>query len=502
MSEGSSPLRVTVVEKEAGRDWWTGVAYGTPAPWHVINIPAVAMSALEDDSEHLVRWLSKQRASGSIAQEWGVQKMHIPRAMYGAYLKDLVDEQLSQSDGSCSLNKVFGEVVSVTNRPVPVGSAQQGRWVVHLSTGEQLPPADAVIVATGNYEPSDVSFEGSDAFYSLQDKADLPRYVRNPWRLFSDVSATVPKDSRVAIIGTRLTAVDLMLSLVHAEHKGPVHVISRRGLFPFANHGETLSPPPPDDALCGAKLFEKFGVPLAESNATKPKTNGALEGPSPVTDEAVHGVLTTLVSECDAVQARGGVWQSVVDSVRPYFNTFWRAMGTQQRNIFLKEHRDAFEIRRHRVAPGVLEAIEPLKARSTHHIGRLVDMKHAVPADPTTPIVVTVAPSASSSDVLAKPDIFEVDFVINCTGPQLDFRNNAPRGLLAGLIRDGWAQPEETGIGLLVDCESHRLLSKSGPNAGLYAVGPPCKGSMWETIAVKDIREQALLVAKHITTHL
>ena len=78
LRRGGPGLAVTVVEPRA--DLGRGVAFGTPDPWHRLNVPAVTMSGFVDDPDHFSRWA-------------GVPKDRFPdRATYGRYLGTLLDE--------------------------------------------------------------------------------------------------------------------------------------------------------------------------------------------------------------------------------------------------------------------------------------------------------------------------------------------------------------------------------------------------------------------------
>ena len=93
-----------------------------------------------------------------------------------------------------------------------------------------------------------------------------------------------------------------------------------------------------------------------------------------------------------------------------------------------------------------------------------------------------------------------VDRVINCTGPDGDFRRvDSP--LLADLFQKGLARPDELFLGLDV-AEDGALIDGRGKRSdSLFALGPLRKGSLWESIAVPELRVQiaelaALLVAQ------
>eukprot|EP01064_Diplonema_japonicum_P010498 TRINITY_DN1774_c0_g1_i1.p1 TRINITY_DN1774_c0_g1~~TRINITY_DN1774_c0_g1_i1.p1 ORF type:complete len:480 (+),score=110.03 TRINITY_DN1774_c0_g1_i1:1537-2976(+) len=449
-------LEINVFEKEGEREMWSGVAYGTPAEWHLINIPSYAMSILEDDKEHLSRWLQKKREEGKISKEWGTDRKHIPRGMFGQYVKETVTEE-SAKNPSCNIEYTRGEVTV----------ANEGGVVLEDGT---MIAADIVVLCSGNFSPSNIKFSNSEYFYKTSE-----RYIQNPWKHLSDLHALIAPDARVGLIGSRLTAVDVLLTLQNTNHTGKVHLISRTGLLPKANHAEVLAPLRDMSDIVG------FSLPSDEEAAAIVQDGKGLPG----VDIDVDRIFTTIIENCKRIEGEGGIWQTEVDSLRPFFNKLWKCMNTEKRSVFLTKYRDEFEIRRHRVAPGILEAIAPILDKAPHHLGHIQAMTQS---DPRSPVTVTL-PEES----------FEVDWIINCTGPQLDFRHTPPSPLFTQLITTSQVTPEQTGIGLLIDTATGKLLTPSlNPSSYLFAVGPICKGSEWETIAVKDIRRQACVVAREI----
>jgi uncharacterized NAD(P)/FAD-binding protein YdhS len=89
------------------------------------------------------------------------------------------------------------------------------------------------------------------------------------------------------------------------------------------------------------------------------------------------------------------------------------------------------------------------------------------------------------------------DAVVNCTGPMTDVsRSRDP--LLRSLVARGVVAPDPLRLG--VACTPHgEVLDVSGQLVpGLYVVGPPRKGTLWETTAVPEIRSQAAALAQRL----
>jgi uncharacterized NAD(P)/FAD-binding protein YdhS len=82
-----------------------------------------------------------------------------------------------------------------------------------------------------------------------------------------------------------------------------------------------------------------------------------------------------------------------------------------------------------------------------------------------------------------------VDRVINCTGPESDCRK-VDDPLLTNLMRQKLARPDPLFLGLDVSPDGALIDAHGAPSNLLYAIGPVRKGSLWETIAVPELRVQ------------
>ena len=87
------------------------------------------------------------------------------------------------------------------------------------------------------------------------------------------------------------------------------------------------------------------------------------------------------------------------------------------------------------------------------------------------------------------------DLVINATGPAT--RLTATRsGLLQNLLRRGLVVPDETDMGVRVEPDHTVPAGDSAGASCLLALGPLLRGTLWETIAVPELRTQSRRVAE------
>ena len=485
------PVHITVFDKESsrepgGRPWWGGVAYGTPAPWHSINVPSMGMQAVESLPDHLTDWLQQKREKGLIDGKWGTTNTHIPRGLYGEYVAETVDEAKAMAHPESRLVLCEEEVTSLR---VPRPKQYE------IRTEKQTIRCDTVVLCTGNFSPSnlrlrDMTTTEENAFYRTSQ-----RYIQNPWKILKDAAPITKGSTSIALIGSRLTAVDILLSLQQAGYQGKVHVISRKGLFPRENHAQKYPPAVDVEKAIFAPILG------AERARFLWKNSDVVAGRFPMQDgrggffkeNEVNSIFSRIIQLCDEYEKRGEIWQGVLDSLRPMFNNLWYLLSLSERQIFLTKWRDEFEVRRHRVAPDTFATLKTLFQRTEQHRGAVVQMKHAT--NPTSSISITLASTEKQA-----PIHITADWVINCTGPQIDFRkgNDIPSVLFGQLVEENVLLPEGSGIGLCVNPVTGRALSGVGngvEESGVFAVGPVRRGTDWETIAIREIRSQSAAVA-------
>jgi uncharacterized NAD(P)/FAD-binding protein YdhS len=144
-------------------------------------------------------------------------------------------------------------------------------------------------------------------------------------------------------------------------------------------------------------------------------------------------------------------------------------------------------VHRHRVAPaiGARLAAQLQEGQIEIHAGRIKEY-----AESADGVDVTYRDRKSG-----RVERLRVDRVINCTGPESDCRKiDAP--LLTNLMRQNMARPDPLFLGLDVSREGALIDAYGEVSDLLYAIGSVRKGSVWETIAVPELRVQASELSK------
>ena len=436
----SAALRLVIVNR-SGRVA-RGVAYGTRSSRHVLNVPAGRMSAFSEDEDDFLRFVQARDRSATGGS-------FVSRQLYGEYLEHILMSAQARASRGTVLEQVADEVVAIR----PHASSSSGASM-QLACGDKL-SVDRVVLALGNYPPSDPSLPDRSLFAS-------PRYVRDPWS--PGALESIPDHGTLLIVGTGLTMIDVVLELVARGRTSPMIAVSRRGLLPQP-HREHTAPP---------------------SYAHLPPELVACE-PSAV------AYLRAVRRHIRRMAAKGLDWRDIVASLRPVTPRLWQALSTTERRRFLRHLRPYWEVHRHRVAPELWRAFD--EARRS----RLLTVRAArITAARETGDALRVSLGLRRG---AAMELAGVTAVVNCTGPESDLRC-VRDPLMQDLITHGNARPDPLGLGLDVD-DDYALLNAAGrPSGTLSLVGPLLKGRYWEATAVPELRVHAARLAARLTAEL
>ncbi|MBC6469296.1 FAD/NAD(P)-binding protein [Actinomadura alba] len=194
----------TVTVFEPSTHLWGGRPYGPDLEVVLVNSPPVIMSIRHGDQRHYARWLG-ERAAAHLDERLG--EPLVPRALYGEYLRQAAEEAAAR----LPVDVQHGRVTGVERRG--------GEVVLRTADGHGQ-AVDRVVLCVGSGTPRD--------HFGL---AGTPGYVADPYPLARTLPG-VPRESAVAVIGSGLTAVDVVVSLAAVGHTGPISLLSRSGVLP------------------------------------------------------------------------------------------------------------------------------------------------------------------------------------------------------------------------------------------------------------------------------
>lgn len=417
----------------AGGQLARGVAYGTRSPAHLLNVPAARMGWDAAAPLDFAAWLADR------GQPYAGHAF-VPRGLYGDYLGQTLQRHV-EARTDVAWRHQRG---SVSNLHRDAG----GGWCVQLDDGSTI-EADRVVLALGNFAPA----------CPLTDFAALPSnlYIADPWH--PQALADLAPDASVAIVGSGLTMLDVLVSLDDAGHRGPVFALSRRGLLPQSHRENELPPqqwhPAPD-----------------------------WPGPDAIRLKAMLREIRLAIA---AARRDGGDWRDIWGGLRPITPALWRQLSPRDRAQFLRHLQPYWDIHRHRAAPAALARLERMRAAGqlTQAAGRLVAAR---------PVEGQVLLEWRARGEQAARSL-RVDRIFNCSGPSSRIADDRS-GLFGTLHATGRLQTCPYGLGVLVD-DRYQLLDAAGAGQpGLFYAGPLLKAQYWEATAVPELRQHAAAVAR------
>ena len=410
-----------------------GVAYGSRRIEHLLNVAARNMSAFPDMPDHFLQWL-RTRSEYDTVPESELRERFLPRMIYGDYLCGLMQQHLQSPPDSTQVRTSFveGEALDI--------AVEGNRAVIQLSDGGRV-EAERVVLATGNEAPA--------GFPGCAELSDHPGWVGDPWQAWE--TRLPASGGTVVLLGTGLSTVDAIITLRALGWHGLVHAVSRNGWLP---HSHFRGIEYPD--------FPPTGVDLATLGLTE--------------------LLALMEQHCTRLRDLGANPAIIVDKMRPHTQLVWKNFTLEEKREFVRRHAARWNVLRHRIAPEIYAQVTTAQLTGQLRL-------HSASIERVEAQGKQVGLHLSGGRTLVG------DLVINATGPQTKFSTTSSV-LLGNLLRSGLVATDEMDMGLRVDAD-HTVIDRDGRRSDfLLAMGPLLRGTLWETIAVPELRGQARRVAE------
>ncbi|WP_405799731.1 FAD/NAD(P)-binding protein [Streptomyces sp. NBC_01506] len=440
---------------------WRGRAYGPDLDTVLVNAPPAIMSIRHQDMGHYAHWLGT-RGTAHLDERLG--QPLVPRALYGEYLAHTAETALSTL-------REAGRRVRVVHAGVTEAARSGAHFSLRTADG-RVHEADQLALCVGGGAPRD--------HYGLD---GAPGFVADPYPLARTLDR-VPPGSDVAVVGSGLTAVDVVVSLAARGHTGPITLLSRSGVLPHVWQRPVDHRPRHVTAERVAALHHEHGAATLDDLIGLLRTELADSGEdfdafvaellAAGTEDPVRRLRAQLAAVEDPGIGRR-VLQETAHSVGPYA---WRLLPEPERGW----------LRRHfRLATSVASPMVPVNAAA---MTRLLDSGQ-------------LALVAGVRKIEAAGGVFHVygddgddgddghtgrrtfDVVVNAVNPPPQAIPTAAGPLVTALLADGSAEPHPAGGLVPVDPR-------------LHVVGDLAGGGSFITSSVAGIAAQAARAARTI----
>ena len=334
---------------------------------------------------------------------------------------------------------IYGSYLTTIWTETKTLAEQQGIPIIlNDKESPQFEAYDILVLATGNELPripKELSQVVVESHY----------YQGNPWEIdFGFIRQDLP----VFILGNGLTMVDTVLRLRSAGFRQKIVALSTHGFNMLAHPEEETSlghiQPTQTDLVSLVHFFNQQRKVLTE-----------------------------------------GQFLLSIDALRPQFTQWWKGFSLQEKRLFLSRFRHFWGIIRHRIPAEISEMICEERAS-----GKLEVRAGKIGSTELQGDQLSI--QFQSGEVT-----FHDQFTcfINCTGPETSVEQMS-NPVIQELLERKWIEPDETSQGIQIQTENLRVI---GPTPlSIYAIGNLCKGTLWESTAVGELRSQAKLIAKGI----
>lgn len=411
-----------------------GIAYGACDEEHLLNVPAARMGAFAEQPGGFLAWLEREFPGRYRADDF------VPRALFGRYLLATVGQVLTETNACAAF--VRDAVVHIE----PLGQ----KFELLLASGKTV-LARGIVLSPG--------LPQARAPWRAVDQGVARRLlVQDPWD--QEALDGIPADDEVVIVGSGLTAIDVVMGLRRRGHRGKLTLVSRGGRLPLPHAASHGSPVVYDPKELSTGVLAAF--------------------------RAVRRAARQLVRD-------GHEWQAALDGVRPHVAAIWRAWSNAERLLFLRRLRPFWEIHRHRAPGHLLEAIERECAAGT--IELVAGEVHSLRADDALHAEIVIRTERNSLRMLRAARL------VNCAGPSMSIGETLDP-LLGSMLRMGLASSDALGLGLRTDADGRLVGADGVANDRIRLIGALRRGDLWETTAVPELRGQAAAIAASLAQEL
>lgn len=288
-----------------------GAAYRDDDRCAILNRTGHTMSVSPDEPGDFVQWLAGQRTAHAPDD-------YLPRPLFGDYLRATLGQAMDLAAGA-------GHCVVPVSERVETLEHQAGCYLLVGARGAWQ--TDYVILATGNLPQR-----------HYRHLLGLPGYFHSPYPLRETIPR-IPPECAVAIVGSRLSAIDAVVALHRHGHRGAITLLSRQGYLPgvqrpqgnaalrycTANRVRALR------ARMGGRLSLHMVLRLVlKELSLSLGARFSVKARKPAGGDAVAALRRDLQATCRAPQP----WQAAFVALNAVIGDLWQALSPADRARF------------------------------------------------------------------------------------------------------------------------------------------------------------------------
>ena len=435
-----------------------GLAFGSKQRTHILNTQADLMGIYANEPAHFAEWLKEYggKYRSDVKSESNEDNAYTSRLLYGHYVAEQLDENIKKAEEkNIKVERIEAEAYDIER-------LENEKLVIHL-TNNSSAEVDEVLLAPGTPKPN--------IFKQFRDNK---HYIDFPWpteRLLENTG----KNDHVGVLGTSLSAIDTVMSLVDNGHKGKITMFSPDGMLPRVQPDESNG-------------FERKFLTLANLHKLKrdkghtPRAKELFrlfikdvekaEGKSidwKSLNRDSKDQLSLLEYDIEVAEKGGDNVSNMAYSMRYDTSTIWSWMSLHEQIIFTKWLGRHWTITRHAI---------PL-----HNAKRLAKLmkEGQLQIIPQNNKIEFLDDENCFEITTGNDGVFKIDKLVNATGSagKLEQMDNI---LVQNLLKKDYLKPHPIG-GTVINPHTMQCISENG-GTHIYAVGHLVNGMLMDVNAV------------------
>lgn len=318
--------KIIIIEKE--KDVGRGLAYETKFDDCILNMTYRYMSLTPDHPNQVYEWFIQNEDKWKRKYpHFDPEKDHYPpRSLYGLYMENTLLESLKLAE------KHGIHVKTIEGTVIDLEEIKYSEHVIGVNVkveGTRAISACQVVLAPGNFPPT-----------TYKELRGITGYFPSFWPE-KEVFDIVPRDATIVVLGTRLTAIDVSITLLSHGYK-KIILTARKGLLPKVKPFDPIQPKMAEALKAKVEKIKKNGkIQLSELlnlfRQEIEKAIGRKIDPEEITSPA--GTPISILKR-DIESAKNGfaeAWQTVLVSATD-IDKWWQFLSDEDKLYFTQTY--------------------------------------------------------------------------------------------------------------------------------------------------------------------
>lgn len=466
-------IKIYIIEKHEKLGY--GLAFGTEQPGHLLNTQAELMGIHVHEPEHFSQWLKQHGGKNrkDVKGEGESDHTYTTRRLYGNYVSGQLNHYLEKA-------KKIGLAVDIIHAEAVDIQRLANSYEVICLDGQRV-PCDFIILAPGTPKPNNYT-----------ELLSYPAYIDFPWPSYKIINSVKPSD-HVGILGTSLSAIDAVMTVVDNGHKGDISLFSPDGMLPRVQPEESRSYERSILTLSHIHKIKRATLRKVGVNEVFKLFQQEVEAHAgdqinwKSRNRENKSAELLLDKDISAAERGGDALSDVIYSLRYDAGTIWQMWDPDEKLLFKKWLGSHWMLNRHAMPLHNAYRLQALfKEKRLKVFSGLKEVEF-------------IRRSRKFNLALEDREAIAVDILINATGSPSQL-SDMGFPLVDNLLKKEYLSSHPVG-GTLIDELTMQTISPKGGD-GIYAIGHLANGMLLDVNSVWFNVRTASVLCKHILSKI